>query len=1055
MYHIKIKNFFISITYIFLFTTLLNILLPIQSYAMSIDSYPYKKIYDELPEKYQKSEYIYVSSDNVCLISFAKYKGNDYRTSIKMKKGTQEFLYCVDHNDSVEFTDNYSLNNEFFDNKLKTRLAILFYHGPKKWGEKASSEFTTDNAILDYYMTQVVAHSLIYKYGGEKSSYGIDFNSLEFKDNTTKLEKMTKALYEYCCNASIKYSDGNFQSIEFSFKEPSDLNMYLKDQNLVTSTIKCKTNNDNATVKSFKRSIQSNLILGKQTKIIAETDQYNSNLSLSIPIKDLDLLTPGNYNINLLQEILFERKLAGIWCCSEDGYVDSSQELGNLIEEEYNVNDSIRFNILIGKLYLYKKDSITLEDIADAKFQVFQFNETTNNYELYCDMTYNAELKRYESKNLYLSNHNKTGKFKVIETSPGPNYLLDWEGQTFEITKEQFIHELHIENQPIMGKLTIQKKGEQWSYQDNRFIKNDLINLPKVTYELYAKEDIYVKNKIKFPKDKKIVNLITNDKGVASVENLPMGTYYIKEYETWNDYILDTKTVDFTITRDQNRKYNEVKLSLINRLKTSQVQIFKCYYKKSDVEQKNPLPLKGAKFGLYLAKDLCDVYGNIILAKDSCISEKYSDENGNVVFDQLPYTEFYIKELEAPKDFILNDGIVSISFDDFQYNKEKNIYIYNQKIVNKKQTFNLCVKKTGEFYSDYKLEPSENGEFYSYQIGKKTLEGVTFSLYNSAKELLESQTTDSAGKVYFKDLFPGIYYIKETAAPDEYKLIELEKDITLNMSTEEYNEFSPPVIEEEFFNEYCNCSLTLTKYGELAYVKDSSLNYKYIPLKNIVFAIYQNFDYIFSDDKILPKGSCIGYIVTGENGIGTYEGKLPVGNYYIKEVQTNPGYRLDTKKYYFDIRSNHNQAISIRINEENYIINELSKASVEIIKTDSNTGKKLKNVEFTLYNNKDEQIGVYKTNKKGKILVENLPYGKYYFVETKSKNGYYSSNNKYRFDLNSENPVTLNITNTPILKLGYEENYKKALLITLIICCIVFITAFINLHRIKHTHEDE
>ncbi len=1053
MYQIKFKNSYIPIVYIFLFTIIFIFLLPINSYAMSIDSYSYEKIYDVLPEKYRKSDYIYRSSDDVCLITFADYKGSDYRTSVKMKKGTNELFYCVDHNDRVEFTDNYTLNTSFFNNKLKTRLAILFYHGPKIWGQKASSEFTTDNAILDYYMTQVVAHSLIFKYGEDKSNYGINFNNIVFMDNTSKLEKKTKALYEYCCNAKIKYSDGNFQSIEFSFKEPSDLNMYVNNSDLITSEVKCKTNTDNAAVKSFHRDIQSNFLLGKQTKINAKSDRYDSDFSLSVSVKDLELLTPGNYQINLHENVIFNRKKVGIWCCSEEGYINSSQELGNLIEEEHSVGDSINFNILIGKLYLYKKDSITLEDIPNAKFQVLQFNDNTNTYELYCDMSYNENQKRYESKNLYLSSVNKTGKFKVIETQPGPHYLLDWEGQCFEITKDQYIHEIHVENQPVMGKLLIQKKGEQWNYNNNRFEKNDLINLSNVTFELYAKEDIYIKNEIHFPKDKKIVNLITNEDGIASVDNLPVGTYYIKEYQTWNNYILDEKTYDFSITRDQNRKYNEVKLALINKLKNCQIKILKCYYDKSDSDQKNPIPLENAKFGLYLKNDLCDVNGNVILAKDTCIEEKLSDKKGNIIFDNLPYTEFYLKELEAPKDFILNDGIISVSLDDFEYDKERNIYLFKKNIINKKQTFSICIEKTGECYSGFHVIKTNNGDFYSYDTDKKALENVTFSLYNANKELISSLSTDANGMVYFKDLFPGIYYIKESMAPDEYKLIDLEKDVIFHMNSVEYNEFAPPVIKEQFFNEFCNCSLAITKYGESVYVKDSLLQYKYIPLEKVVFAIYQNFDYIFPNGNTLAKDTCVGYIITDQNGKGTYEGKLPLGNYYIKEIKTNKGYVSDLNKHYFDILSNHNKNITVKVNEQNLFINKLAKASVKIIKTDSDTNKKLKNVEFTLYNDKDEEIGVYKTNRKGIIIVENLPYGKYYFIETKSKKGYYSTNNKYYFELNNEKTVTLNITNTPILKLGYKENYQNLLIVTLIISCIIFITAFISIYRKKEKHE--
>ena len=222
----------------------------------------------------------------------------------------------------------------------------------------------------------------------------------------------------------------------------------------------------------------------------------------------------------------------------------------------------------------------------------------------------------------------------------------------------------------------------------------------------------------------------------------------------------------------------------------------------------------------------------------------------------------------------------------------------------------------------------------------------------------------------------------------------------------------------------------MIKYGEKAVVKDGELSYDQIPLENVVFGIYQDFDYNFANNgQILKKGSCVGYIVTDKNGAGTYTNKLPCGEYYLKEIKTNKGYQIDNKQYHFTIQPNANKKISIVLENNNIFYNMLSKASVQIIKTDANTGKKLKNVEFTLYNKESEKIGVYKTNKKGEILVENLPYGEYYFVETKCKNGYYSSNNKYHFLLKSDERVTLNITNSPILKLGFEEHYKIGILL--------------------------
>lgn len=1052
MYHFNIKHFcykFVTLCFIafcFLYSE--------DVFAMSIEDYSYKKIYDEIPDKYQNKEFIYENSAGVCLIEFADYNNNPYRTSVKRKKDTNDLLYCIDRNNSIEFTDNYVMNNELFNEELRTRLGIAFYYGPNVWKDKANSKFSTGNCIVDYYMTQIVVHSLIYEYGGKCANMGIDFDKLTFKDNTGNLKKKTTAFYQFCCDTKIEFGDGYFQAVDFQFNQLEDNNMYLDGEQFISPTITCSVRDNNADVTRFNRKL-----LGKfanLTTIQETTSKYNSDMQLAISLREMRKTDPGYYDVTLLEEVVFDRKQAALWQCAEWGYVDTSQELGDLYGTPHPVTDQIDLKLLVGKLHLYKTDSVTKEEITDAQFQVLQYNSTTDKYEYYCNMTYDSEKQRYESDNLYRSVNNKYGKFQVIETTPGENYKLDWNGQYFEVTPDLYIHEIYVENEPILGTLTIQKKGEQWSYKDKKFLKDTTLPLPGVKFELYAKDDIYVKDKVFFEKNKKIVDLITDNDGIAKVNSLPMGNYYIREIETLDNYIINNKITEFSITRDSKRQYNSVSLTFVNELKTSQIHIYKYCYNDNDREEKKKLPLKGAQFGVYLKNELCDIAGNVILKKDTCIGTGTTNSYGNLIFDNLPYIEYYVKELKAPDDFVLNDGIVSLKLEDFQYDERSGHYINKQEIVNKKQQFDLSIHKSGEDFIGCIPNNSEFGDYYVYEIGETDLKDVSFSLYNEKWELISTQITDKDGKAKFNGLEPGTYHLTETAAPFNYEMNEISKELVLKMDNKEYNEFTPPVIEESFFNKLCQCKIRLTKLGEHAYVKNSSLKYDQIPLDDIIYGIYQDFDYTFSGDKQpILKGSCVGYIITNQDGEGLFKGKLPCGSYYVKELQTQPGYELDPNIYSFDVQSNQNQTMEVTINGGQPFVNKLSKTAVQIIKTDSNTGKVLKGVEFTLYNANKEKIGVYKTNKKGKILVEDLPYGSYYFVETKSKNGYYSSNNKYYFGLDSEEMVTLNITNSPILKLGMNEGYKKALIITSIISIIFFSVAFVSCYFVRRSGRDE
>ena len=1051
MYQFNIKSFFYKIFTLCCFAICFFYAQDV--FAMSIADYSYDKVYESLPATFQDKEFVYKSSDGVCLIEFANYNGNPYRTSVKKKKDSNEFLYCIDRNNSIEFTDEYQINNNLFNEELRTRLGIAFYYGPSVWKGKANSKFTTGNFITDYYMTQIVTHALIYKYGGQQANMGINFEKLTFKSGTDDLKKKTTAFYKFCCDAKIKYKNGYFQSVDFKFNPLQDSNMYLDGEQFTSSIITCNTDDDMADVTEFTRRTHRNF--EDLVTIQAKTTKYNSDIQLCIPYNNVLTIHPGYYTIPIYEDIVFNRKQAALWYCTNISYIDTTQELGDLFGVKHQAEAQIEVSLLAGKLYLYKKDSVTNEEIQDAQFQVLQYNSATKQYEYYCDMTYNATDKRYESNNLFLSINNKDGKFQVVEKSPGNNYQLDWDGQYFEITPEKYLHEIHVENTPILGSLTIHKEGEQWSYKDKQFLKDKHLPLSGVKFELYAKNDIYLKDKVWYAANTKIADLITDNSGNAKVANLPMGNYYVKEVQTLDDYVLDSKITEFSIQRDGERKYSNVSLDFINHLKTTQVHIYKCYYNDTDTEQKDPIALKGAEFGIYIKQDLCDVTGKVILGKDTCIATGITDNMGSLTFAGIPYVEYYIKELKAPDNFILNDGIVSISLKDFQYDESTGSYVNKQNIINKKQRFQLLIHKTGEDFVGYTPQSSEYGDYYIYEIGKTSLENVSFQLYNDQNKLVATQVTDKEGKAIFNNLLPGNYRLTETSAPFEYMLVDKSKDIVLKMDNREYNEFAPPTKEESFFNELCQCSIRLTKLGEHTFIQDSQLQFDQISLSNVVYGIYQNFDYTFlNNTQSLVKGSCVGYIVTNEAGEGIFNGKLPCGNYYIKELQTQSGYELDPNIYSFDIQPNNNQMIEVSVDDEPFV-NKLSKASVQIIKTDSNTGKSIKGVEFTLYNDNKEQIGVYKTNKKGKILVENLPYGKYYFVETKCKDGYYSSNNKYYFELNSKETITLNITNSPILKLGINEGYKKALIVTAILSAILFGIMSISYYYARRSGNDE
>ena len=108
MYQINFKSIFFKVFTLFLLILLGCMTGTKQINAMEIANHSYEYIFKSLPEKYQKEEYCY-NSNGIALISFATYNGHDYKTSIKKKENVHEYVYCINYNRHIEFTDSYVL----------------------------------------------------------------------------------------------------------------------------------------------------------------------------------------------------------------------------------------------------------------------------------------------------------------------------------------------------------------------------------------------------------------------------------------------------------------------------------------------------------------------------------------------------------------------------------------------------------------------------------------------------------------------------------------------------------------------------------------------------------------------------------------------------------------------------------------------------------------------------------------------------------------------------------------------------------------------------------
>lgn len=195
--------------------------------------------------------------------------------------------------------------------------------------------------------------------------------------------------------------------------------------------------------------------------------------------------------------------------------------------------------------------------------------------------------------------------------------------------------------QKVKGTIKIKKLGESLIINDKSY-SFSLKELEGVTYTLY--------NELNEP----IKELTTNSNGEIIYSDLDLGTYYLKETKTKNNYIIDEGIYKINLTQTNNELEVVTELTLINNLKKGKLII-----KKKDANTNEPI--KDVVFQIF--------YNNELLY------EGQTNEEGILKVDNLPLGTFIIKEKEPAQGYIKNEEEYTI--DILENNDLKEIEIFN------------------------------------------------------------------------------------------------------------------------------------------------------------------------------------------------------------------------------------------------------------------------------------------------------------------------------------------------------------------------------------------
>lgn len=537
-------------------------------------------------------------------------------------------------------------------------------------------------------------------------------------------------------------------------------------------------------------------------------------------------------------------------------------------------------------------------------------------------------------------------------------------------------------------------------------------------YGLYAREDINHpdgRSGVLYKKDEQVATLTTDKEGKASVSNLYLGKYYLKEITPPVGYLLDEEE------HDVNCDYEGDQVETVKRNTVSKEDVIKQPFqliKAADNDKTDADLLKGAGFSAYLISSLTVKddgsydFTNatpIVLTEDGK-TEMFTDERGYACSIPIPYGRYIVRETTTPHNFMpVDDFIVTVT------ENSTTPQVWRVLLDDEFKAKLKIVKQDDETKQPVLLA---NTEFKVYDLdAKKYVEQVT-TYPNTVVH--KSYFTDENGYLILPEsLKCGNYRIEEVSAPDgytqntQYVEIKVDKNTAYQMDSVS----GDAIITVTYENHPVKGKLVIHKSGETLKSFKKDFVYEETSLEGAEFEIYAAED-IFTPDHqvdeqgnrhvIYAKDTLVKTVTTNKNGEAVIK-DLPLGKYRVKETKATSGFVLnpDSQEVSFIYKDQNTPEIEEKLE----FSNERQKVELSVEKQDAETGKALKGATFGLYNKEaissgdkvivkaDTLLQEITSNEKGKAAFTlDLPLGRYYLKELQAPAGYVSSDEILEFD---------------------------------------------------------
>ena len=577
---------------------------------------------------------------------------------------------------------------------------------------------------------------------GEATLEGAIYGIYEKKTNNLITTVTTDKNGYFRSDKVLKYNDYYLKEISPSkgyLLDDTFYNIYIKNnEKYVLEVTECVIKNKINILKQYNYVNENTTFLNPEEDIIFEIyDSKNNKYS------EIKTDKNGYASIDLPY---------GTWQFHQNNVKDGYEKINDFYVTVSETSENTQYyNILNNKASTYLKvvkiDSETKKVIklANTKFKILNIEKNAF-VSQYVGGKYYDIFSTDESGSFTTYLKLEYGKYKLIEIEAPRGYELNESVMKFEIGKDSkyeytengTLLTLYFENKPKKGTITVNKKGE--------FIKNNnyyYSPLDNIEFKIYAEKDIKsTDNSYIYYRKGDLVDIIkTNKLGIAKSKELPYGKYYIKEYKTLDEYVIDNEEYYFEI------KENEEKITyeIFNKLKRGSLKIIK-----KDKDDNTIIP--ETKIGIY------DIHDNLIYSG-------ITDEKGELLVENMLLGKYYIKEIEPKKGYVLDN---SKHYFEIKENEEKITY----EIFNKLKRGSLKI---------IKKDKDDNTIIPETKIG----------IYDIHDNLIYSGITDEKGELLVENMLLGKYYIKEIESKEGYvldnskhyfEIKENEELVTLNIT---------------------------------------------------------------------------------------------------------------------------------------------------------------------------------------------------------------------------------------------------------------------------------